>query len=95
MFGVTHQWREPRPPPPRSGFVGMGGLACLLFLDLGTVRLVPWWVTTALVLVWLVLFAVAVRWFVPHPQRLPWLVGLGVAVWALAVPVAGSAGLWS
>lgn len=59
----------------------MGGLACLLFLDLGTADAVPWWVTTLFVLLWLVLFALALRWFEPHPRRIPWLVVLGFCVW--------------
>jgi hypothetical protein len=79
---------------PRSGFVGMGGLACLLFLDLGTARLVPWWVTTALVVLWLVLLGLGMRWFEPHPRRVPWLVVLGFCVWLGAV-VGGSLALGS
>ena len=49
----------------------MGAMACVLFLDLGTAGIAPWWVTTPFVLLWLVLFAVGARWFVPHPKRVP------------------------
>jgi hypothetical protein len=59
----------------------MGGMACLLFLDLGTAAVAPWWVTSLFLLLWVVLFVVATRWFVPHPQRVPWLPLLGFAVW--------------
>ena len=38
------------------GFVGIGGMACMLFLDLGTANVAPWWVTILFVLLWLVLF---------------------------------------
>ena len=41
------------------GFVGMGGMACVLFLDLGTANVAPWWVTLLFLLLWLVLFLVA------------------------------------
>lgn len=78
----------------RAGFVGMGGLACLLFLLLGTATQVPWWVTASLVALWAVLLVVAVRWFVPHPRRLPWLVVAGVAVWAVTLPLGARLGLW-
>ena len=35
----------------------MGGMACVLFLDLGTANVAPWWVTFLFLLLWLVLFA--------------------------------------
>lgn len=63
------------------GFVGMGGMVTMLFLYLGTVNVAPWWVTLLLLLLWLVLFAVAMRWFVPRPRRVPWLPVLAFAVW--------------
>lgn len=69
------------------GFVGMGGLACLLFLDIGTANIAPWWATTALLLLWLVLMLVGGRWFEPRPRRVPWLVVLGFAVWLTAILV--------
>lgn len=70
---------------PKSGFVGMGGLACLLFLILGTVRVAPWWVTLGLVLLWLGLLVAGARWFEPHPGRVPWLVVAGFCAWLGAV----------
>ena len=63
------------------GFVGIGGLACVLFLDLGTANVAPWWVTTLFLLLWLVLFGLALRWFVPYPRRVPWLPALALVVW--------------
>ena len=71
------------------GFVGMGGMTCLLFLDLGTANVAPWWVTVLLMLLWLALFAVALRWFEPYPRRVPWLPVIGFAVW-LPVIVLGT-----
>lgn len=63
------------------GFVGLGGMACVLFLDLGTANVAPWWVTVLFVLLWLVLFVLALRWFVPYPNRVPWLPLLALVVW--------------
>jgi hypothetical protein len=63
------------------GFVGMGGMACVLFLDLGTANVAPWWVTALFVLLWLVLFALARRWFLPHPHRVAWLPVFAFVVW--------------
>lgn len=63
------------------GFVGMGALACMLFLDVGTAGIAPWWVTTLLVLLWVVLLAVGARWFLPKPKRVPWLAVLAFAIW--------------
>ena len=77
------------------GFVGMGAMACVLFIDLGTAGVAPWWVTTAFVMLWLGLFAVASRWFLPHPQRVPWLAAAAFVVW-LVVMLVGTRQLgWS
>ncbi len=74
------------------GFVGMGGLACALFLDIGTAGIAPWWVTLLLVLLLLVLIRIGARWWDPHPGRVPWLAVLGMVVW-LVVIVLGTAQL--
>ena len=63
------------------GFIGMGAMVCVLFLVLATAVVAPWWVTTLLVLLWLVLFVVGTRWFEPHPRRVPWLAAVAFAVW--------------
>ena len=63
------------------GFVGMGAMACVLFLDLGTAGVAPWWVTVLFVLLWLALFLVATRWFLPRPTRVPLLALIGFLVW--------------
>lgn len=63
------------------GFVGLGGMACVLFLILGTADVAPWWVTTLFVLMWLVLFRMATHWFVPKPTLVPWLPLVAFVVW--------------
>ena len=67
------------------GFVGMGGMACVLFLDLGTAGVLRWWAVVLLVLAWLLLFVLACAWWTPHPRRLPWLAGVGLLLWVVVV----------
>ena len=65
----------------------MIGLACVLFLDLGSIAFLPWWAVAALVVVWLGLLLVAAVWWTPHPGRVPWVAAVGVAVWLVAFVV--------
>jgi hypothetical protein len=69
------------------GFVGFAGMACLLFLELATAFVAPWWVTVLFLLMWVVLFVVAVRWFVPRPRAVPWLPVAGFLVWLPVIAV--------
>ena len=81
---------RPRAPaaPPRISplpFAAMVGLACVLFLDLGSTIVLRWWAVSLLVLVWLALFVVACAWWTPHPRRLPWLPVTGFVLWVVFV----------
>ncbi len=70
----------------RSGsFIGMSGLACVLFLDVAAAGLLRWWVVVGLVLVWLVLFGLGCAWFVSRPRRVLVLPLIGLLLWAAAV----------
>ena len=62
----------------------MIGLACVLFLDLGSLVFLPWWAVVGLVVVWLGLLLVAVAWWTPYPSRLPWVAAVGIGVWLVA-----------
>lgn len=68
-----------------GGFIGICGLACVLFLDLAVAGAMRWWVVTGLVLLWLVLFVLSCAWFVARPRRVLVLPVVGLAVWAGAV----------
>ena len=65
----------------------MIGLACVLFLDVGSTIVLPWWGVALLLLAWLTLFVLACAWWTPHPRRLPWLAVVGVVLWIVVVVV--------
>lgn len=69
------------------GFFGLGAMACLFFLDLGTAGIAPWQASAGLAVLWLVLLVVSMRWFMPHPGWVPWLAAFGFAVWLSTILV--------
>lgn len=80
-----------RPKVSPWGFIGMGALACLLFLDLAALLVAPWWAVVVLIAVWVVLFARACRLFTPEPVKVAWTAAGGYVVW-IVVLLGG--GLW-
>ena len=62
-----------------GSFLGMAGMAAMLFIVLASGLVAPWWAVAVMVLAWLVLFAVGVRWF----MRRPWWVATLPVVMAL------------
>lgn len=66
-------------------FAGMIGLACTAFLIGASVLLSPWWLVLMLAAVWVVALVLAVRWWTPHPRRLPAVAGVVAVVWLAAV----------
>ncbi len=77
-------------PPERSRvspwpFVGMIGMACVLFLILAGVLVAPWWVVALLGVVWVVALLVAVAWWSDHPTWVPWLPLALVLLWFATV----------
>jgi hypothetical protein len=68
-----------------GGFIGMSGLACVLFLDVASAGLLRWWAVVGLVLAWLVLLALGCRWFVANPRRVVLLALVGLLLWLLVV----------
>ncbi len=70
------QWAGPRPDarPYRSSFIGMAGLAMMLFLILASSSVLPWWVVGVLILVWVAALVRSSRWFMTRPR------------WVLATP---------
>lgn len=62
-------------------FIGMGGMACAFFLYAAAWPLAPWWVVIAMLIVWLVLFIQACRWWTPKPDRVLILGGSTICLW--------------
>ena len=64
-----------------GSFIGMSGMACVLFLVLASGLVAPAWAVVVLTLVWLVLFVMGVRWFMRHPWRVAALPLVMAIVW--------------
>ena len=58
-----------------GSFLGMAGMAAMLFIVLASGLVAPWLAVAMMALAWLVLFVLGVRWF----MRRPW--------WVAALPV--------
>lgn len=77
-------------PPPtevrrlRPSFVGMTGMACLLFLDIGAAKAFGGSLTLTLLGVWLVLFLVACRQFMSRPWLVAAIPVVGFVIWVVA-----------
>ena len=89
---------EERPADARhllGSFVGMAGMASVLFLVLASGLVSPAWAVVAMTVVWLVLFVLGTRWFMHHPWRVAALPLVVVVVWVATIS-AGAAFLdWS
>ena len=59
----------------------MMGMAGCFFVYAASGLLAPWYGVVALMLVWVVLFVVATRWWTPHPKRTLLLPLIAIAVW--------------
>jgi hypothetical protein len=72
----------------RPSFVGMVLLVCVPFLIFGTTSVYGAWGTVALTVVWLVLFAMGCRWFMPNPWRVVVVAVLSIVAWLVVVLLA-------
>jgi len=81
----------PAPPPEvhrlRPSFVGMTGLACVLFLDLGSATQLGAGWTIGLCVLWLVLLLIGIRCFMTQPWVVLLLPLVGLAAWMVGVLV--------
>ncbi|WP_310963818.1 hypothetical protein [Nocardioides terrisoli] len=69
-------------------FIGMGLLACLLFLDGASILFLPWWGVLVLYVVWVPLFLRACRAFDSRPRVVLLMAALGLLAWLGAVGAA-------
>ncbi len=72
----------------RPAFVGMGLLACVLFLVLAAIPAYGAGVAVLLSTAWLVLFALSCRWFTSRPRRVLVAAVAALAAWLLAIVLA-------
>lgn len=87
------QSRPERLPDARhllGSFIGMCGMASVLFLVLASGLVAPAWAVVALTVVWLVLFVIGTRWFMHHPWRVAALPVVMLVVWVATI-AAGAA----
>jgi hypothetical protein len=81
----------PAPPPDvrrlRPSFVGMTGLACVLFLNLGSATILGAGWTIGLCVLWLVQLLIGVRSFMTRPWVVLLLPVVGFGAWVVAVLV--------
>ena len=59
----------------------MCGLATTFFLYAASGLVAPWWATVVLLLVWVGLLVLAIRWWTPHPTWLVWLAAGSAVLW--------------
>jgi hypothetical protein len=62
-------------------FIAMMGMAGTFFLYAVSGLLAPWYGVVLLLLVWVVLFVVACRWWTPHPRLMLVLPAIAVVIW--------------
>ena len=62
-------------------WLAFAGLAILLWLYVASVLLAPWWGVGVLVVLWVLLLALTVRWARTHPLATLVVPVLGVALW--------------
>lgn len=72
-------------------FVGMTGMAATFFLYAVSGLVAPWWGVVVLMVVWVMLFVVACRWWTPHPKRMLLLPVLATVIWFAGL---NAGGLW-
>ena len=68
-------------------FVAMIGMAGCFFLYAASGLLAPWYGVVFLMLVWVVLFVLATRWWTPHPRRTLLVPGIAIVVWFVVLTV--------
>lgn len=63
------------------GFIGIGVLACDLFLYGGSATFAPVWVVALMILIWLPLMALGMKWFNARPMWTFWVSVVGAVAW--------------
>lgn len=83
------QWQRSGPWIATAGMV-----ACLFLYGIsGTVA--PWWAVALLMLVWVSLMALTIRWFTRRPLAVMALPAVAFGVWFAAITTGGAALGWT
>ncbi len=77
------RWAAPAPDarPYRASFIGMAGMAMMLFIILASEAVLPWYVIAALTVVWVAALVKGTRWFLSSPTKVLLLPLLMAALW--------------
>ncbi|MDO9379026.1 MAG: hypothetical protein Q7T56_09255 [Nocardioidaceae bacterium] len=79
----------------RSGpWIAVGGLVCLLWIDLASILFAPWWGVALMLLVWLVCAVLVLGWSRIHPARTAFVPLVGLLAWAGVVALGFGAWGW-
>jgi hypothetical protein len=71
------------------GFVGLIGMVAAFFPYAASGLVAPYWAVALLLVVWLVMFVVTCRWFVPHPKRTLVMPVIAFVLWFAAITAGG------
>lgn len=73
-----------------GSFIGMTGMAIVLYVVVASGIFAPVWAIALMVVVWVVMFVVAARWFMTHPWRVAAIPVLTLGLWIGAVAAGGA-----
>jgi hypothetical protein len=81
------RWSAPPPNarPYRSSFIGMAGLATMLFIILASGSVLPWYVVAALTIIWAAALVRGTKWFLTNPTKVLLLPLLMLVIWLAAL----------
>jgi hypothetical protein len=72
------------------GFVGLCGMVAVFFLYAASGLVAPYWAVGVLLVLWLVMFVVTCRWFMPYPKRTLVMPVVAFVVWIGAISAGGA-----
>ena len=73
-----------------GSFIGMIGMAAVLFVVLASGLVAPWWAVALMTVVWLALLVAGTRWFLTHPWRVAALPVVVLVLWFATVAAGGA-----
>jgi hypothetical protein len=71
------------------GFVGVAGMVAMFFPYAASGLVAPYWAVGVLLVLWLAMFVVTCRWFMPYPKRTLVMPVVAFAVWIGLISAGG------